>query len=332
MAITSISRDWGTLPSIVRITATNTLAEITTTGYLTAQASNIATLNNGPFEWVDGDFVAIDYSNGQGFFVRDAVNETFDAAAASPGTLSDTLQDGDIFVGDATNTAVGVSPSGDITLSNTGVFGIATGVIVNADINAAAAIAFSKLATLASANILVGSAGGVATSVAVTGDVTITNAGVTAIAAGVIVNADINAAAAIAFSKLAALPSAQILVGSAGNVATAVAMSGDVAISNTGATTIQAGAIDLAMLSAGITPAYIVVFAGKEADAGGDATVAITQAGVLDTDLVFAQVQASTNAVSVQKVTPTADTVTVLLSGDPGAATVVTWQVLRAAA
>lgn len=54
--------------------------------------------------------------------------------------------------------------------------------IVNADISASAAIAYSKLAALTSANILVGSAANVATSVAMTGDVTISNAGVTTLA------------------------------------------------------------------------------------------------------------------------------------------------------
>ncbi|MCX5792532.1 MAG: hypothetical protein NTY45_10045 [Elusimicrobia bacterium] len=58
------------------------------------------------------------------------------------------------------------------------------------------------------------------------------------ILAGAIMNADINANAAIAFTKLAALPSANILVGNASNIATAVAMSGDGIISNAGALTI----------------------------------------------------------------------------------------------
>ena len=79
-----------------------------------------------------------------------------------------------------------------------------SGSIVNADINASAAIAFSKLASLSSANILVGNGSNVATSVAVTGDVTISNAGVTSIATGAIVNADISASAAIAGSKIVA--------------------------------------------------------------------------------------------------------------------------------
>ena len=76
--------------------------------------------------------------------------------------------------------------------------------LVNADIASAAAIAYSKLATLTSGNIVLGSSANVATSQAVTGDVTISNAGVTAIATGVIVNADINASAAIAGSKIVA--------------------------------------------------------------------------------------------------------------------------------
>jgi len=74
--------------------------------------------------------------------------------------------------------------------------------IVNADVASNAAIAFSKLASLSSGNILVGSSGNVATSVAVTGDVTVSNAGVTAIGSGVIVNADVNASAAIAGTKI----------------------------------------------------------------------------------------------------------------------------------
>ena len=76
------------------------------------------------------------------------------------------------------------------------------GTIVDADVNASAAIAYSKLATLTSGNIVLGSSANVATSTAITGDVTISNLGVTAIASGVIVNADINASAAIAGSKI----------------------------------------------------------------------------------------------------------------------------------
>lgn len=153
------------------------------------------------------------------------------------------LTDGKILIGNASNVAEEQAVTGDIAITNGGVTSISSGVIVNADVNASAAIAYSKLAALTSAHILVGSAGNVATDVAVTGDVTISNAGVTAIATGIIVNADINASAAVDFSKLATLTSGNVLVGSAGNVATSVAMAGDVTIVAAGTTTIGAGKV-----------------------------------------------------------------------------------------
>lgn len=66
--------------------------------------------------------------------------------------------------------------------------------------------------TLTSGYIFVGNGSNVATGVAVTGDITVSNAGVVAIASGVIVNADINASAAIAVSKLAALTASRAVV------------------------------------------------------------------------------------------------------------------------
>ena len=79
---------------------------------------------------------------------------------------------------------------------------ILDGTILNADINASANIALSKIATGTAGNILVYNSSGVLASVAETGDVTISDTGVTAIAANSIVNADINSAAAIVYSKL----------------------------------------------------------------------------------------------------------------------------------
>lgn len=58
-------------------------------------------------------------------------------------------------------------------------------------------------AALASGYIFVGNSSGVATGVAVTGDISLSNAGVAAISAGVIVDADVKSDAAIAMSKLA---------------------------------------------------------------------------------------------------------------------------------
>ncbi len=101
-----------------------------------------------------------------------------------------TLADGKIYVGNASNVATEVTPSGDVTITNAGVTAIAAGVIVNADINGSAAIAYSKLSLT----------GGI-----VNADIS----GSAAIAysklnlTGTIVNADISASAAIARSKIA---------------------------------------------------------------------------------------------------------------------------------
>lgn len=335
MSITAIARNFNGDPNIVTIVCDNTLVELTTAGFwdLAETKDSVALLQNGEWEWSDTDLVLIHYDGTLiGFFTYDAVNAAFDELDPTGG-LSNTLQDGDIFVGSAANIATGVTPSGDITLSNTGVFGIAAGVIVNADINAAAAIAFSKLAALPSGELLIGSAGNVPTAVAMTGDIAITNTGVTSIQAGAIVNADVNAAAAIAFSKLATLASANILVGSAGGVATSVAMSGDVTISNTGVTTIGAGAIDLAMLSAGITPSHVVKFAGQLTTVGGAAAEGFNVPGALAAgDLAYVQmVDQGTNTVTALIAVVTNDTLTVTFSGNPGNDAVFNYQILRAA-
>jgi hypothetical protein len=56
------------------------------------------------------------------------------------------VSDGQILVGNGSNRPVAVAVSGDITLANNGAVAIASGVIVNADVNASAAIAGSKVA------------------------------------------------------------------------------------------------------------------------------------------------------------------------------------------
>lgn len=101
---------------------------------------------------------------------------------APSSTIASALTAAHIFVGNASNVATDVAVTGDITMSNAGLVGISTGVIVNADVNAAAAIDFSKLGALTSGNILVGSAGTVPTSVAMSGDATIVASGAVTVA------------------------------------------------------------------------------------------------------------------------------------------------------
>lgn len=95
-------------------------------------------------------------------------------------------------------TAITAADTGTVTSAM-----IADGAIVNADINASAAIALSKLATGSSGQLVVHNASGVPTATTATGDVTIDSSGVTSIASGVVVNADISSSAAIDLSKIA---------------------------------------------------------------------------------------------------------------------------------
>ena len=146
-----------------------------------------------------------------------------------------TLTSGNILVGSSANVPTSVAVTGDVAISNTGVTSIS-------------ALAFNKLATLTSGNILVGNSSNVPTSVAVTGDITVSNTGVTAIASGAVVNADVNASAAIAHSKLAPMSSGNILVGSSGTVPTSVAVTGDITVSSSGVTAIANDAVTFAKM------------------------------------------------------------------------------------
>tara|TARA_Y100000593_G_scaffold47608_1_gene90216 strand:- start:49 stop:2166 length:2118 start_codon:yes stop_codon:yes gene_type:complete len=87
---------------------------------------------------------------------------------------------------------------------------ITDATIVNADISATAAIALSKLAAVSAGQILVGASGtGAITAVTVSGDIALTSAGAFSYVAGSIVNADINASAAISASKIDAASTSQ---------------------------------------------------------------------------------------------------------------------------
>jgi hypothetical protein len=121
--------------------------------------------------------------------------DTFETTLA----VVDATADRTLTLPDVDGTIITDGDSGTVTSAM-----IADGTIVNGDINASANIAFSKLASLTSGHILVGSASNVPTAVAITGDISISNAGVAAITAGSIVDADISGSAAIAATKIQA--------------------------------------------------------------------------------------------------------------------------------
>lgn len=95
---------------------------------------------------------------------------------------------GQVVLANATGVPTYVTVSGDLTASANGNIQISSNTIVNADINSAAAISLTKLASGTSAQIILANSTGVPTYTALSGDVTITNAGVTSLASNITIS------------------------------------------------------------------------------------------------------------------------------------------------
>jgi hypothetical protein len=209
--------------------------------------------------------------------------------------VADPTADNTVTIPDRTGTVVTTGDTGTVTSTM-----IADGTIVNGDINASAGIALSKLATSTAGNIIVYNASGVPTAVAETGDVTISDTGVTAISSGVIVNADINASAAIAHSKLANATDGQVLLGTTTTgVVTATTISGDITINGAGVATIAANAVALGTDTTGNYVSSLVAGTGvtlsNNSGESATPTVAIGQAVATTSDVTFATVTTTGN-------------------------------------
>lgn len=174
MSITAIGRYFVGEPNIVAIVTDDTLAEITTAGYLTSDAiaADIELLQNGEFQWTDTDIVLISYAPDfiVNWFKYDAANATFVANPAAGG-LSNTLLNGRIFVGNGSNVATGVVMSGDITTTNAGVTAIGANKVLSSMISplvrkyAAVAITAAEFNGMYAAPKLLVAAGGANTLV-----------------------------------------------------------------------------------------------------------------------------------------------------------------------
>lgn len=71
MAITAITRDFNSVPNIVRIEASNTLAQVAAADYVTAQTDNITALNSGEWTWLESDVILVSATDGRQFFEFD---------------------------------------------------------------------------------------------------------------------------------------------------------------------------------------------------------------------------------------------------------------------
>lgn len=128
-----------------------------TKGNLTEATSSVLTITGGTGAIIgSGVTIEIDQADSSNDgYLSSSDWSTFNAK------LGITLTDTYIFVGNGSNEATGVAVSGDITMANDGTVAIASGVIVDADINASAAITRTKLAAGTAYRILVNDGSGV---------------------------------------------------------------------------------------------------------------------------------------------------------------------------
>lgn len=119
--------------------ALNKLVNLTSGNIIVGSAGNVPTAValTGP--------IAISNAGATSIVAGSIVNAEIDSNAAIAFSKLAPLSSGAILVGNSSNVATAVVPTGDVTISNTGVTAIASGVIVNADVNASAAIAGTKI-------------------------------------------------------------------------------------------------------------------------------------------------------------------------------------------
>jgi hypothetical protein len=112
------------------------------------------------------------------------VNADINTSAAIAHSKLANATAGQILLGTTTTGVVtATTVTGDVTITGAGVTAIASNTIVNADINSAAAISLSKLASGSSAQVVLGNATGVPTFTTISGDIAVSNTGVVTIQA-----------------------------------------------------------------------------------------------------------------------------------------------------
>jgi hypothetical protein len=210
-----------------------------------------------------------------------AIDDRIVANIAAPA-----LANGKIWAGNGSGVGAQVTPSGDVTMANTGAFTIANSAVETAMI-AGNAIT-SGLIGADQVDSQHYAADSIDTEHYAPGSVD-----TTAIADGTITNTDINGNAGIAHSKLASLTDGRILVGNGSNVPVGVTVSGDVTLANDGAVTIASGAVETGMIAAGainnnkldincVATGNIIQGTIENADINDDAAIAFTKLEDLD--------------------------------------------------
>ena len=193
---------------------------------------------------------------------------------------------GQLLVSDAGGAPTAVTISGDVAVSDAGAVTIANSAVETAMI-ADENVTWAKVEDLARGSVLIGGAsdrptevdasssgyvlvgdGTDVNAVAISGDVTIDAAGAITIANNAVETSMISDAN-VTLDKLENISSGYVLMGNGSSRPTATAVSGDVAISATGAVTIQSSAVEASMIADGaVTPAKMAPETGGGETAG----------------------------------------------------------------
>lgn len=168
---------------------------------------------------------------------------------------------------DVSGTVITTGDSGTITGTM-----ITDATITDTEIASNAAIATSKLASFTAGQVLLGNATGVPTATTLSGDVTINSSGVTAIGAGVIVDSEVSATAAIAGTKIAPNFGGQLIQSSQSNQALSLTGSLNAATTANGLLSVGTLGFSGARMGANFTSAqtsyYQVVLQNTSSNAG----------------------------------------------------------------
>lgn len=257
-------------------------------GLLFASGATVPTGGTNGYQ-VGAIFQHTDGGAGTALYVNEGsvTSSTFNAlAGGAGGTTLDSLTDitaslsytaGALLVADG-DSYEEVAVSGDATLASTGALTIAA-LAVETAMLAAGAVTTGKVVGIASGKVLVGvdgTAGG-NTTVSLSGDVTMSNAGVVTIAAG-----------AVEDSMIEGLANGALIVGSDGTAGgnAKVTVTGDITMDSSGVTTIGANTVTPTMIEnmtngkiiIGVTatPNIAAVLSGDVTmDATGDVTIGV---------------------------------------------------------
>jgi hypothetical protein len=313
MGISNIRRYFNDGVNIVTIQTTDTLAAAQASGYITAQAANIIAANEGPFTWFTNDTILLSASDGNLWATINAAFTTLIAmnlateglaklgihsalASIAGGSATSSITDSAIAAGDVVIARFVSSANLVNVLTVLPGAGTLT-VISTADpgVSVIEYIAYRPSVSLLDEGIVVGKgtyAGGAASFSIVDPNVT----------AGMVINAN--------FQSQANTSSIRTVIAAAGSFTV-------VTSADPGASVVEYSAfVPTADLTA------LGLLGASYVNAGGSATITITDANITASSIVTADFKSQANAAVVRKVTPSAGTLTVLASADPGASVV----------